>query len=1231
MIRIVMFCAEPIGHDPLLLEKEIHSIRVALKFADPKEVEFRPITGASLSDLVNTVPQENWDIVHFAGHAGPLLEAAEHAPLSLRKEVLLELFRVCGERIQLVVFNPCHSAEIAEDSVKYVRTAVGYPGELDNELAVEYAGCLYSALAAGWSIREAHDIARLPLRHAGLSDADMPVLFERGPGTSKAVRFDPAPSAIQGESVSILVKTNLSAERYSDVARKSIAAGLAHFLRISPEAIQITHPQPVEDEEALIVTLRVPRDKATQLTEAIEKRDPQLHDLLVPLVLDRVDPGKPQNRAEGMEGNEISVAPRIFISYSHDSREHEQRVLELANRLRRDGLDCVIDRYFVMPQESWLGWMAEQVSHADFVLVVCTENYWRRFEEKPGAVSGAGAKWEGSILRQELYEAESGNTYIPVIFSAVDVNYIPLALKGTTFCRLDSPAGYERLLRRVLRQPAVTGLDLEQLRALPPRPTQNEPLPPSAAAIPSNLPFSPNPFFTGRQEELDKLRRLLTAKHTAAITRPLAIQGLGGIGKTQLALEYAWKQRAEYSALLWVQGDTPDLLHASFAALAGPQMLNLPEASASDQNVVIQAVLRWLRSNQGWLLIFDQADTPEALQIIRELQSVPARGHIIITSRFAHWSPDIPSLSLDTLSSAEAVDFLLQRTGTSAGDPAAAARLAETLGFLPLALEQAAAYIRNRESTFERYRHQLEVFRAEMVLTNGMDATGYRASLAAIWLISLEHLDRLGRTILRLSAFTAPSDIPTAMFRMQKEILSEALAAAYDSTVPPDAATEAAFTKSLAQLAEYSLIALTSDSFSIHPLVQAAQRETLSAEQRKQWVGFALRIVNDYSPTPPDDPRNWPIWDRLYPHADALLVHAESYGVSNDSAMRLTNQVGGYVFSKGQFEKAEPLYRRALTIAETAFGPADRYVVTCLNNLAELLRATGRFAEAEPLCRRALTIAQSAFGANNRYVVTCLNNLAEVLRAMARLTEAEPLYRQALASAEAAFDPEHPDVAVALNNLAGLLSETNRLAEAEALYYRALRLDEATFGPNHPNVATDLNNLAALLRATNRLAEAEPLYRRAVTIYEEQLGPEHPDTAESLNNLAAVYDAQNRFAEAESLYRYVLVAQERALGPENPKLSTALSNYASLMAREGRLAEAEPLYRRALEIDEAALGPAHPNVAIRLNNLASLLSASNRGAEATALLEQAVDILGKSVGPEHPVMKQVIENAASMR
>jgi tetratricopeptide (TPR) repeat protein len=915
-----------------------------------------------------------------------------------------------------------------------------------------------------------------------------------------------------------------------------------------------------------------------------------------------------------MGANETSIAPRVFISYSHDSREHEQRVLELANRLRRDGIDCVIDQYFTSPAEGWPRWTAEQVSRAAFVLVVCTEDYWRRFEEKPGV--GVGAKWEGSILRQERYEAENRTTHIPVIFSAEDVNYIPLVLKGTTFCRLDLPEGYERLLQRLLGQSVVTK---PELRALPLGATQKESESASPAAVPSNLPFPPNPYFVGRHEELEQLHRLLTMKHTAAITRPIAVQGLGGIGKTQLALEYAWKYRAEYKALLWVQGDTPEVLRANFAALAGPHLLNLPEASADDQGVIIKGVLRWLRLNQGWLLILDQADTSEAFQFIRQLQSVSAHGHIIITSRFAHWSPDMPTLSLDALSSDAAVDFLLQHTGAWAGNRAAAARLAARLDFFPLALKLVAANIRNRRSSFEQSLQQLDI-----------GVTRPTASLAAMWLKIREHLDRLGRTILRLSAFMAPSDIPIAMFRMQKAIL-EALTGADEGAVAPDAATEAAVQKSLEQLAEYSVIALASDSFSVHPLVQAVERETLLEEQRRQCVAFALRILNDYSPTPPNDPRNWRVWDRLYPHADAALIHAQSCGVVNDLAMRLANQVGGYLFSKGMFDKAEPLYRRALTIAETAFGPADSNVVTCLNNLAELLRATSRLAEAEPLCRRALTIAENVFGPDNRNVVTCLNNLAELLRAMARLTEAEPLYRRALAIAEAAFDPDRPDIAVALNNLAGLLSETNRFDEAEPLYYRALRLDEATFGPNHPNVATDLSNLAALFRATNRLGEAEPLYRRAVAIYEEQLGPEHPDTIEGLANLAAVYDAQGKSADAESLYSYVLNAQERALGPENPKLSTTLSNYASLLARDGRLAAAEPLYRRALEIDETALGPMHPTVAVRLNNLASLLSASNRGDEAKALLKNAVDILGRSVGLEHPLARQVIENAASIR
>ena len=279
--------------------------------------------------------------------------------------------------------------------------------------------------------------------------------------------------------------------------------------------------------------------------------------------------------------------PKVFISYSHDSPEHKDRVLYLSDRLRGDGIDCHIDQYEVSPPEGWPHWMINQIEGADFVLVICTEQYDRRFRGKEKVGKGLGGKWEGAIITQELYDAEGKNIkFIPVVFSSDDEAFIPLMLRGATHYKIDTEEGYEGLYRNLSNQPKIQKPDLGKLRPMPPLSRKQD------FSKLFAVPYPRNPFFTGREEFLEEIHVNLISQGLAALTQPIAITGLGGIGKTQIAIEYAYRFSEEYRAVLWVRSNTLEEIFSDFQTIT--ELLDLPIARAEDQNLIIAAVKRWL-------------------------------------------------------------------------------------------------------------------------------------------------------------------------------------------------------------------------------------------------------------------------------------------------------------------------------------------------------------------------------------------------------------------------------------------------------------------------------------------------------------------------------------------------------------------------------------------------------------------------------------------------------------
>ncbi len=734
-------------------------------------------------------------------------------------------------------------------------------------------------------------------------------------------------------------------------------------------------------------------------------------------------------------------------------------------------------------------------------------------------------------------------------------------------------------------------------------------------AVPNNLPYtSLGTLFKGRDSFLASLRDYLASQTPAVIRGAQAIHGMGGVGKTRAAVEYAWANESDYSALLFLTADSPDALARSLAALAGPLVLNLPEQEATDTAAQTHAVLRWLNQHLGWFLIIDNVDTIPAQVAVAALLTHIPRGHVLITTRLADWPANITSLYLDVLSEESSIAFMLEHTHDRRvrcdDDPVTAQKIARLLDGLALALEQSAAYIRARRCSLMDYLRDSESKRLHVLSSYDPNRSHYPRSIAITYDTSISQLTDDARTLLRIFSWLAPDPMPIALLEKLENV--------------PDARVQ------LIALSDLHLATLNAEgtAFSVHRLLQEITRQQQPEEKPPALIA-ALSWVNDLVPFAADDVRTWPVVEPLASHATTVALSAADRHIPVPTA-RLLNQVALFYQAKAQHQTAEPLMRRALAMDEATFGKDHPEVAIRLNNLAALLQATNRLAEAEPLMRRTLAIGEANFGKDHPNVAIRLNNLAQLLQATNRLAEAEPLMRRALAVDEASFGEEHPNIASDLNNLAQLLQATNRLAEAEPLMRRALWIDEQSYGDEHPRVANALNNLAQLMTATNRLAEAEPLMRRALDIDEQAYGADHPSVAVDLNNLAQLLQSTNRLAEAEPLMRRGLAIYEQSLGPAHPNVAAALMNLAQILKATSRLPEAEALMRRALEIEEDAYGTEHPAVATDLNNLASLLMATDRLAEAEPMMRRSLAIDEKSYGRTHPNVAVRLNNLAHL-
>ncbi len=463
---------------------------------------------------------------------------------------------------------------------------------------------------------------------------------------------------------------------------------------------------------------------------------------------------------------------------------------------------------------------------------------------------------------------------------------------------------------------------------------------------PLTLPFaSIGSLLKGRDGLMDLLENA---------TRPLALVGPGGVGKTRLAIEHAWRQIGRCNAVLLVSAGSSEALSRNLAGLCNPTALDLPGQTLTEEAAQRQAVLHWLRANPGWLLILDNVDTTEAAAEVESLLPQLSGGQLVLTTRLRNWSAAVELQEVEVLTPEDATAFLLERTADrrrQAADDASLARAmaVDDLGGLALALEQAGAFISQRRLRLSDYRSQWQSNRQVVLAWNDPRLMQYDHSLATTWLTSYQQVSEAARTLLRRLAWLSPEPIPESLL---------------DVAVPGSLEVAGDGWEGLNQLEGFSLVNRSAEAptFSVHRLVQEAGRlwqqqpdkpESNELECALQWLNAAF--VGD-----PEDVRCWAVLDSLAPHTQAVAHYADQAGIRDPTA-RLFGHLGCLHLSKAAYNDAEPLLRRALAIDETTYGSEHPKVANDLNNLSALLHTTNRFAEAEPLIRKALEIGEARY------------------------------------------------------------------------------------------------------------------------------------------------------------------------------------------------------------------------------------------------------------------------------
>ncbi|KAH6653418.1 hypothetical protein BKA67DRAFT_593315 [Truncatella angustata] len=712
------------------------------------------------------------------------------------------------------------------------------------------------------------------------------------------------------------------------------------------------------------------------------------------------------------------------------------------------------------------------------------------------------------------------------------------------------------------------------------------------------------PHFVAREREIAEMRRTLSSDGSR---RVVVLHGLGGIGKTQLAVAYTKRYRDEYSAILWLNIKDEASIQQSFTKVAMQILRQHPDASGlnaldlqQNHEEVIEAVKAWLSlpGNTRWLLVYDNYDNPRLADRvddtgidINRFLPMSYQGSILVTTRLSQ--VDIGyRIRVTKLESVEdSLDILLTTSGRDGLDNDTDARdLVEELDGLPLALATAGAYLRHVPVSLGKYLRLYKISWARLHASTPSLGSYQDHTLSSTWQISYEQIKSQNSLAANLLQWWAYFDNEDVWFELFQHYGDDGPAWIYELH------DELNFNSAMGILHNYGFVEpysftselLESKGYSIHACLHSWTVHILNQGWDDCLNKLALECIASKVPSQDDD-QFWLLQRRLLAHA---ITSCATFQNGDDGLDWAFYNLGNLYKDQGKMQEAEEMYLRALRGYENAWGPDHTSTLSTVNNLGALYKAQGKMQEAEEMYLRALRGKENAWGPDHTSTLDTVNNLGALYKAKGKMQEAEEMYLRALRGKENASGPDHTSTLNTVNNLGNLYSDQGKMQEAEEMYLRALRGKENAWGPDHTSTLDTVNNLGNLYKAQGKMQEAEEMYLRALRGYENVWGPDHTSTLDTVNNIGLLYADQGKLQEAEEMYLRALRGYENAVGPQHiaryrPAINTTWG-FGALLWDQGKLVEARTYYQRAHDNLEALLGPQHRDVQSLHNALLEL-------------------------------------------
>ncbi|KAL4998951.1 hypothetical protein BDV10DRAFT_63008 [Aspergillus recurvatus] len=728
------------------------------------------------------------------------------------------------------------------------------------------------------------------------------------------------------------------------------------------------------------------------------------------------------------------------------------------------------------------------------------------------------------------------------------------------------------------------------------------------------IPFERNPCFVGRQDKIHELEELILIPGRA---KKIAITGLGGVGKTQVALELAYRMqdRDATCSIFWIPCTSHEAVEQAYMAIA--QMVGIQDVKPAEVKERIKAYFS--RKEGKWLLIFDNADDMEMWTKgsnntlpLKDSLPINNQGHIIFTSRNRELAVDLASnrlVHIDELDEKTGVE-LLEKTlfrKELLNDSPATIALLEQLTFLPLAIIQATAYINKKDITVSYYVMLLKEQEADVVelLSKDFGDDGrykdMQNPVAKTWLISfyqVQKQDQLAAEYLSFMACFKPRNIP--------------------QTFLPPSRSKLQMSDALGLLSAYSFITIQPGYhfITLHRLVHLATRNWM--RNREQFPAYISKAADRLSEVFPNNHHtNRQLWREYLPHALSLLSEREICE-QQEQYIDCMQKVGSCLYSDGRYNEAEELFVQVMVTWKQVLGPDHPDTLTSMANLASTYRNQGRLKEAEELEVQVIASLKQVLWPEHPSTLTAMVNLASTYRRRGQWKKAEELLEQVIVTRKQVLGPDHPDTLTSMANLASTYQNQGQWKEAEQLFIQVVAKWKQMLGPEHPDTLTSMANLASTYQNQGQWKKAEELEVQVTETQKQVLGAEHPSTLISMANLASTYWKQGRWKEAEALFMQVIATEKQVLGAEHPSTLTSMANLASTYWHQGRQKEAEGLEVQVMETQKQVLGPHHPDTLTSMSNLASTYWNQERWKEAEKLFLQVMETRKQVLGPEHP-------------